>query len=375
MHSKLISMRTLGSAFGLALAVTCLAAAQQQPMEGKTAEQVYKNIKVLNGTPADQLTPTMRVIARDLDVSCEFCHDPKDRSSDELEPKQTAREMIKMMMDINKNSFSGRTEVTCYTCHNGHSDPANVPALPQYSVAVLGPGDDVKAPTLPSADQILANYVKALGGEQAIRKVTSMVITGTRQNYTPAADSVPPAFPVEHDWKAPNLSVVLGRTANGVTGAGFDGTTAWTQDARGRVTQLKDKAAERAKREADFYPALDMKQQYQRLTVVAIEKVGDRDAYVLAAAPQGDSTDRFYFDTQTGLLLRKLSLSPTDLGNAPSAIDYENYRDAGNGVKMPFVLRIVGPSRPDCATITIDKIQENVPLDDSKFAKPQAKTP
>ncbi len=376
MHIKLISMRTLGSACGLALAITCLAAAQQgQQLEGKTAEQAYKNIQVLNGTPAELLGPTMRVIARDLDVSCEFCHDEKDRSKDELETKTTARMMIKMMMDINKNSFGGKTQVTCFTCHNGHADPANVPVLPAYSVAVLGPGDDMKPPALPSIDQILANYVKAVGGEQNIRKVNTLVITGTRQNYTPAADTVPPAFPVEYYRKAPNMAVVLAHAANGVAGNGFDGKAAWTQDARGRVTQMSGIAADQAKREADFYPALDMKQQYQTLTVMGIEKIGDRSTYVVAAYPQGPGTDHFYFDTQTGLLVRKLTVLPSDLGNAPMAIDYEDYRDAGNGFKMPYVMHIVGPSRPDCATITVSKIEENVPLDNSKFAKPEPKTP
>jgi hypothetical protein len=370
---QLISTKILGSAAVLALAIASLAAGQQQPVEGKTAEQVYKNIQVLKGTPADQITPTMRVIARDLGVNCEFCHDPMDRSKDGLEAKETARTMIAMMRDINKNSFGGRTQVTCVTCHNGSNDPANTPTLPAFSVAVIGPGDDNKPPTLPTVDQVLDKYVQALGGEQALRKVTSMVITGTRQNYSPAADRVPPAFPFEQYSKAPNLSVMIGHPANGVTGSGFDGTTAWTQDPRGRVTQSAGNAANRAKRDADFYPALDMKQQYQRLTVRGIEKIGDRDAYAIVAIPQGDSPEWFFFDTQSGLLLRHQTISPSAVGNAPLATDYENYRDAGNGVKIPYVVHIVGPSRPDCANITVDKVQLNAAIDGTKFAKPESK--
>jgi hypothetical protein len=336
---------------------------------------VYKNIQVLKGTPADQITPTMRVIARDLGVTCEFCHDEMDRSKDGLAPKDTARAMIAMVRDINKNSFGGRTMVTCVTCHNGHSDPVNVPTLPPFSVAMIGPGDEVKPPVLPSVDQVLDKYVQALGGEQALRKVTSMVITGTRQNYPPPGAAVPPAFPIEQYSKAPNLSTVIGRPANGATASGFDGTAAWTQDARGRVTQLAGNAVSRARRDADFYPALDLKQQYQRLLVQGIEKIGDRDTYVVLAVPQGDSPETFYFDVQSGLLLRHQTISPSAVGNVPYATDYDSYRDAGNGVKMPFVVHIVGPSRPDCATITVDKVQLNAAIDNSKFAKPESKTP
>jgi hypothetical protein len=375
MRTKLISMRNFGGAAGLALAIACLAAAQRPPAEGQTAEQVYKNIQVLKGTPADQITPTMRVIARDLGVTCEFCHDEMDRSKDDLAPKQTARAMMAMMRDINKNSFGGRTMVTCVTCHNGHSDPVNVPTLPPFSVAMIGPGDEVKPPVLPSVDQVLAKYVEALGGEPALRKVTSMVIAGTRQNYPPPGGAVPPAFPIEQYSKAPNLSTVIGRPANGANASGFDGTTAWTQDGRGRVTQLAGNAVNRARRDADFYPALDLKQQYQHLLVQGIEKVGDHDTYVVVAAPQGENPETFYFDVQSALLLRHQTISPSAVGNVPYATDYDNYRDAGNGVKMPFVVHIVGPSRPDCATITVDKVQLNAAIDNAKFAKPESKSP
>jgi hypothetical protein len=317
----------------------------------------------------------MRVIARDLGVTCEYCHEEMDRSKDTLEPKKTARNMMVMMREINKNSFGGNTAVTCVTCHNGHNIPTNVPTLPTFSVAYLGPGDEVKPPILPTVDQVLAKYVEALGGEQALRKVTSMVITGTRQNYAPATAAVPPPFGIEQYSKAPNLTLTVARPANGPNSSGFDGMTAWIQNAQGRVTQLSGVGASRARRDADFYPALNMKQQYQQLTVTRIEKIGDRETYVVVAVAQGESPESFYFDTQSGLLLRHQVFSPSGVGNVPYATDYENYRDAGNGIKVPYVIHIVGPSRPDCANITVDKVQLNVVIDNSKFVKPAPKTP
>jgi hypothetical protein len=377
MRTQCISLRILGGAAVLALSIACLAGAQgqQQPMEGKTAEQVYKNIQVFKGTPAEQITPTMRVIARDLGVTCEFCHEEADRSADSLETKETARSMIAMMRDINKNSFGGNQQVTCVTCHNGHSDPVNIPTLPPFAVAVLGPGDEVKAPMLPTVDQVLAKFVQALGGEQALRGVSSMVVTGTRQGYNPGAAALPPAVPIERYWKAPGLSVTIAHPANGVNSNGFDGTAAWTQDARGRVTQVAGIAASRIKRDADFYWVLNLKQQYQRMTVTGTEKIGDHDAYAVVAVPQGESPEWFYFDKLSGLLLRHQVLSPSAVGNVPMATDYDSYRDAGNGIKLPFVIQTVGPSRPDCVLITVDKVQLNAAIDNSKFAKPESKTP
>ncbi len=46
---------------------------QAAPTE-KTVEQVFKNIKVLNGMPQSQLYPAMRFMAASLGFQCGSCH-------------------------------------------------------------------------------------------------------------------------------------------------------------------------------------------------------------------------------------------------------------------------------------------------------------
>ena len=66
--------------------------------------------------------------------------------------------------------------------------------------------------TFPSVDQILDKFVAALGGEQAVRKVTSRVITGTQYIPTgPGGGTLVPAA-IERDQKAPNLVVTTYHT-------------------------------------------------------------------------------------------------------------------------------------------------------------------
>ena len=88
------------------------------------------------------------------------------------------------------------------------------------------------------------------------------------------------------------------------------------------------------------------------------------------SVPRGESPEQFYFDVASGLLVRHQRISTTALGEAPLATDYDDYRDAGNGVKAPYTIHIVGPSRPDCATITFERIQLNVAIDDTRFVRP-----
>src|SRR5688572_3887271 len=84
--------------------------AQSEPP--KTAEQVFKNIQVLKGIPADQMLSTMSFIAGSLGVTCNHCHtNPFDK--DEKPAKLRAREMMVMMQKINADNFKGATVVNC----------------------------------------------------------------------------------------------------------------------------------------------------------------------------------------------------------------------------------------------------------------------
>jgi photosynthetic reaction center cytochrome c subunit len=370
--------RRITKLFVLLLAISPVLAAQQQsqaPAQPRTAEQQFKNIKVLQGIPADQVVIGMHVIEESLGVNCEYCHVANDFPKDNKELKETARKMIRMVMDLNKNSFSGNQTVTCYTCHRGSPKPAGVLALPDTTSVWVPYGTEPQVPPLPSVDQILANYVRALGGEQAIRKVTSRVITATRDVPTGPGGTVPMPAQMEQYVKAPNLVSTLNRTPTFSTSEGFDGTTAWVQNMTGMVSDAPAVDLARDKRSGGLYEALTLKQEYSRIEVQGLEKVNGRDAYLVVGFPQADSPERLYFDASTGLLLRKTTTLATPFGSSPFEVDYDDYRDSGSGVKMPFWIRMI-PATPRSAmasrsSIRIQKVQDNVTVDSSKFSKPQ----
>lgn len=118
-------------------------------------EERAKNLKVLpKNISHEDLEKEMRGYNKALGVKCDFCHarqtdNPKklDFASDEKEEKETARDMLKMTMRINKKYFkSGKDEqgvqvmtVTCYTCHNGQKEPASKPPASQAAPAPPAP--------------------------------------------------------------------------------------------------------------------------------------------------------------------------------------------------------------------------------------------
>jgi len=376
MHGALIYMRSVRIMVVL-LVFSVAIAVQQTPASAqvRTAEQQFKNIQVLKGTPADQVVVGMHLIEGALGVDCEYCHVENDFPSDDKEPKKTARKMIQMVRDLNQNSFSGQQIVTCYTCHHGNAKPVGLLALPDTTAIMVPYGTEPQVPQLPSIDQVLAKYVQALGGEQSIRKVTTRVIMATRDVPTGPGGTIPMPAQMEQYWKAPNLLMTVNRTPTFSTLEGFDGTSAWVENMTGLVNDAPAVDSARHKRSGGLYEPVSLRQEYDRLEVQGIENVNGREAYLVVGFPHEDSPERLYFDTITGLLLRKVTTLPTPFGNSPFEMDYDDYRDTGSGVKMPFWIRMI-PATPRSAmssrsSIRIQKVQDNVEVDSSKFSKPR----
>jgi hypothetical protein len=340
-------------------------------MEGKTAEQVYKNIQVLQGTPASQVIPGMHVIKAALGVDCEYCH-RRDRASDDVSAKQVARQMFNMMKALNEGSFGGGQQVTCFTCHRGKPIPETTPSLP---VPAIQPEVKTADAHLPSAEQVLSAYLKAIGGEQAIKSVHSRVVTATQDVLPPAGKAEPVTASVTFYSKAPNLKLVTYQLPDAVIAEGFDGKVAWEQNAKGVVTEPLQVDQGRLERYANFYESLNLASEYQSLMVEGKEKIGNNEAYVLTGYPANGSPENLYFDVQTGLLLRRSGVLPTPFGDNPFEFNYSDYRAVDGGVKIPFVIQLF-PSTPrrelaSHSTIKVIEAHDNVSLSDSKFAKPK----
>jgi hypothetical protein len=177
-------------------------------------------------------------------------------------------------------------------------------------------------------------------------------------------------------FKTPNQWVISSQTASGTTRAGFDGAVAWRQDARGVVTETTGAVPApplaRVKRTADFYEPLNLKQGYARMVTRGMATVRDRDAYLVVGFPEGDLPERLFFDTQTGLLMRKETATATAFGEYTVQTDYDDYRDVA-GVKIPYLVRTLGISPADGVTTQIEKVEINPQLEAGIFIKPVSK--
>ena len=103
----------------LFLLLASVAFAQSAPEKPKTAGEQFKNVQVMKDVPASEWFPTMGFIAGSLGVGCDHCH-VNPFAADEKPAKKRAREMMKMVQQINAQFFPDMTyRVTCATCHHG----------------------------------------------------------------------------------------------------------------------------------------------------------------------------------------------------------------------------------------------------------------
>ncbi|MFL6277690.1 MAG: S41 family peptidase [Blastocatellia bacterium] len=210
----------------------------------------------------------------------------------------------------------------------------------------------------PTVNQILDRYVQALGGKEALQRLSRRVIKGTFSSAELQADGT-----FEIYAKAPNKQLtILQAPSFGTFRQGFNGTTAWEQ-------QPRDDEAEDMpgfqKREADFYLPIKFHELFPKLTLVGKQKVGTRQAYALEA-PRAGNPKRWYFDTESGLLMRSESRMPD--GQITESEDFDDYRTV-DGVKLPFSIR----RREDQGVtlqLKVTEVKHDVPIDDAKFENP-----
>jgi photosynthetic reaction center cytochrome c subunit len=372
-------MRGIQVLLGTCLAGTVLGSAgwpraqSPQPPAGapirKTTEQVYKNIQVLKGVPAGDLIPAMQFITTSLGVQCDFCHLENAFEKDDKKPKQTARTMMKMMFAINKGNFDGQQAVTCFACHRGARKPVATPTISEdegITVAEekLVPGEPNTA-GLPSPDQILDKYLQAIGGADAAAGISTRIQRGT---ITVGSKH----FPVEVLAKAPTKRLTTVNLPGGDSVTALNGEEGWLSTPGRPTHEMGPSELDGARVDAQIFFPSGLKQFFKELRVQRREQVHGHQTYLLLGIRDHQPPTELYFDEESGLLVRMMRYVETPLGRNPAQIDYADYRQDG-GLRVPFRWTVARPGGR--FTIQIEQLQQNVPIEDDKFAKPPNKTP
>jgi len=224
-----------------------------------------------------------------------------------------------------------------------------------------------------TADQIVANYLQAVGADK-FPKIKTLIekaelsgnLTDFREGAThPSQFQTQEQETFEFYFKAPNLRYSLSLDNNNVAldTHGCDGKVSWHIDSGLRRTEFTPKPEREGFCKQGFDPApIPVTGQDQRLRLSGKKKIGDRMTWEIEVDdPKTPKPETYYFDAETYLLVRQGSLG------ADEAVTYSDYRDV-DGMKVPFtVIHWLINSE---SIMTLHEVKINLPMEDAWFAEP-----
>lgn len=208
-----------------------------------------------------------------------------------------------------------------------------------------------------SADEVIERYIEAVGGQEAIEKLTTRTITGHLVDdlswHEPQVESL--AFEYQAGPGDRFVCRMTGR--EGTTFEGFDGAEGWNLDHDGNLKPNPDAGRSKQAWFANPHHALRIREYFPNPRLAGTREIEGRTCYAVRCDHRVEYFT-LYFDAETYLL---------------AAIGYHNwvedYREV-DGVLLPH--RIVFGRKGGSSTFYFDAIEHNQPLDDAIFSPPES---
>lgn len=366
--TPLVGTAVLGLVLAIGVAQRPVAA---QSSEQK-AEEVFKNIKALKGHRADMVNPTMVLFEAALGVGCPYCHDPdaNKRELDVKPQKDVARRMIAMVDNINKATFGGRAQVTCFTCHQGRAVPIGVPnvvnaapppALGEDYLATLPPPPPVPAV---NPGQLIDKYIASLG---AVQQVAAVDAVGTVTQRRPGRDF--PSQQIEILSKAPGMGMMITKAGQADNLLAYGNAGGWARNGNTAPRDLRKAEADGTMLEDPFNLPAHLKQMLLEPKMERPQVINGHEDYVIVAKTPNLPKVEAFFEKNTGMLERLIYYNESSFGMYPTQIDYRDFRDV-NGRKVPYQW-VISQTRNREFTYAMQTVKA-APLEDARFGKPAA---
>ena len=223
-----------------------------------------------------------------------------------------------------------------------------------------------------TAAAIIEKHHAAIGGRDALSKLTSRRVTGTISVGTPNGDL---SGPVEFDSKAPNKARAYFELDLSALGAGkltverkFDGVNGWSLDSMQGNSEITGSQLESMKASVYPTPLLNYKAAGMKVELLPRQPLNGKSAFALKLTPKTGPAVTLLIDPDTYLPMRTSTvLNVPELGgDVEHATEVSDFRTV-DGVKEAFSIKIINPAQT--STVKVTKIEHNVTFPDSIFIK------
>ncbi len=229
-----------------------------------------------------------------------------------------------------------------------------------FAISVL----TVAAASAQSPSKIISQANKALGGERALKAISSTVQTGKITRVSDNTTGAYSAFASGGSFYGSRYDL------NGFEVAfGYNGKSGWARDSRNGLRTVTGVAGRDLQAEAQYRNTrwLKVKDEKAKLTSGGTAMVGGKQANVVLMTTAKAVRLKLYFDAATGVLLRE----DIPQGDAIKSFEYTDYRRV-NGVETPFVIK--SEIDGEKYEIRLDEVKYNAAVTRSSFDFPVIST-
>lgn len=186
---------------------------------------------------------------------------------------------------------------------------------------------------LPSADEVLASYRKAIGGDAAIKEQTSRHITG---RFEMPAQGM--SGPFELVAAAPDrMRMRIELEGLGEILRGYDGRIGWSVDPAVGPRLLQGRELDEVKHTADFYYDARRAGGDLQMTVLERAPFEGRECYALRVVRPSGFELTEYYDVKTGLMAGVRLNATSPMGTVPTVTVLREYKPFGK-LQMPTLM-------------------------------------
>lgn len=223
-----------------------------------------------------------------------------------------------------------------------------------------------------TADQIIAKNIEARGGMAKLKAIKSIRMTGK-------ASGGPMEVPFVMEHKRPDSFYQDVTVQNMHLIQAFDGKTGWTINPFAGYGGKKDPELmdadelKSAQDQADLDgPLLDYKEKGNKVEYLGKEDLEGSPVHKLQVTLKSGNSKTIFLDGDSFLEIKQTSKRVIRGTEIEAETILGDYKEEG-GVMMPHSIESGAKGRPEKQKITIEKVEINPAIDDTKFKMPEKK--
>lgn len=225
--------------------------------------------------------------------------------------------------------------------------------------AALAPAAD-----MPTGASLLDGYIQKTGGAQAYANAKNTVMTGT---VTVTAANITGNVSIYEEGEKSYTSIDI--AGIGKIEEGFDGQTAWENSVLQGPRILQGDEKIEIERSSKLALISNWREVYKDARTIGLADVDGKPAWKVEMTPTEGRPETFFFDRDSGLLVRISAVHATQLGDITSDAVMSDFRPV-SGILTPFTLTEDAMNQHMVMRFT--NIAYNVTLPKDRFDLPEA---